>query len=48
MEPHNDKPIIKSYRAAERLYAGQYPGDKDQEKAMDVKAPIAQKTGKVR
>ena len=35
MEPHNDKPIIQSYRAAERLYAGEYPGDKGQEKAMD-------------
>ena len=35
METYNDKPIKQSYQAAERLYAGEYPGDKDQEKAKD-------------
>lgn len=30
-----NKPIINSYCAAERLYAGEYPGDKGQEKAKD-------------
>lgn len=35
METYNDKPIKQSYRAAERLYAGEYPGDKGQEKAKD-------------
>ena len=42
METYNDKPIKQSYRAAERLYAGEYPGDKGQEKAMDkLKAFLA-------
>ena len=30
-----NKPIINSYCAAERLYAGEYPGDRGQEKAKD-------------
>lgn len=35
METYHDKPIRQSYCAAERLYAGEYPGDKGQERAID-------------
>lgn len=35
MEKYGNKPIINSYCAADRLYAGEYPGDKGQEKAKD-------------
>ena len=35
METYHDKLIRQSYCAAERLYAGEYPGDKGQERAID-------------
>lgn len=35
METFDNKPIRQSYCAAERLYAGEYPGDKGLEKAEE-------------
>ena len=35
METYENKPIINSYCAAERLYAGEYPGDKSAGKAQE-------------